>query len=460
MLFFPYTSDSKEIKAKQSPVQNPLLKELLEELKRDYDSLDALGLYTYALVCKAADRDGVVTTHSTVDLLMESLLLFPLNQSAWNDLLSCLEDAAVVESRLRPLADHWTYHYFCAHVQSQAYQQYGDALQLWQQLEVTLFPDSCHVQRELAHTHYQLRDLRSAQAIWQDLHNRFPYDTRGMDALSNILYVQEDAVALASLAYQLAKIDPYRPEVCLVIGNYYSLKQDRAQAVLYFERALALDPATASAWTLLGHELVEWKQTARACRAYRKALELDPKDYRAWYGLGQLYEILSMPLYSLYYFQQACRRHAHDARLWTAVGTTLAGVGQDDAARQALEQALECGDADEVAVLKLADLYVKAKQPDNAANCYMRHLQSQYALTHQDDKLVSLPLLLQGLPTIESAQATAILYLARYHQNNGQEETAGIFASRLLEFAGPEKEEAKALLRALKSSRSGLQFSS
>ena len=29
------------------------------------------------------------------------------------------------------------------------------------------------------------------------------------------------------------------------------------------------------------------------------------RDFRAWYGLGQAYEILKMPLYSLYYYRMA-----------------------------------------------------------------------------------------------------------------------------------------------------------
>ena len=34
-------------------------------------------------------------------------------------------------------------------------------------------------------------------------------------------------------------------------------------------------------------------------------LEASCKDYRAWYGLGQTYEILKMPYYSLYYYNEA-----------------------------------------------------------------------------------------------------------------------------------------------------------
>ena len=122
------------------------------------------------------------------------------------------------------------------------------------------------------------------------------------------------------------------------------------QAVMYFRRALKLDPSYLSAWTLMGHEYVEMKNTPAAiggpsrnlfcsgrcsancriwCRrhicsnffsqhlfsisaylrcfpaeAYRRAVDLSPRDYRAWYGLGQTYELLRMPYYALYYFRR------------------------------------------------------------------------------------------------------------------------------------------------------------
>ena len=34
-------------------------------------------------------------------------------------------------------------------------------------------------------------------------------------------------------------------------------------------------------------------------------IEVNQRDYRAWYGLGQIYEILKMPFYCLYYFRRA-----------------------------------------------------------------------------------------------------------------------------------------------------------
>ena len=48
-----------------------------------------------------------------------------------------------------------------------------------------------------------------------------------------------------------------------------------------FRRALRVDPAYATAWTLLGHEYVEMRNLPAACEAYRRATEGDARDYRA-----------------------------------------------------------------------------------------------------------------------------------------------------------------------------------
>ena len=58
----------------------------------------------------------------------------------------------------------------------------------------------------------------------------------------------------------------------ILSGNYYSLRQQHEKAVLYFQRALKLNPQYLSAWTLMGHEFMELKNTTAAIQAYRQAI--------------------------------------------------------------------------------------------------------------------------------------------------------------------------------------------
>lgn len=55
-------------------------------------------------------------------------------------------------------------------------------------------------------------------------------------------------------------------------GNYYSLRSEHQKAVLYFQRALSLDPQYLSAWILMGHEFIELQNSNAAIQCYRQAI--------------------------------------------------------------------------------------------------------------------------------------------------------------------------------------------
>lgn len=58
----------------------------------------------------------------------------------------------------------------------------------------------------------------------------------------------------------------------LFLGNYYSLRSEHQKAVLYFQRALSLDPQYLSAWILMGHEFIELQNSNAAIQCYRQAI--------------------------------------------------------------------------------------------------------------------------------------------------------------------------------------------
>jgi anaphase-promoting complex subunit 8 len=89
--------------------------------------------------------------------------------------------------------------------------------------------------------------------------------------------------------------------------------------VVYFQRALKLNPNCLEAWILIGHEYVEMKNPNAAIEAYRRAADMNPNDFRAWYGLGQTYEMLVMPYYALFYFRKAAQLRPNDARMWVCL---------------------------------------------------------------------------------------------------------------------------------------------
>ena len=366
--------------------RNPYLQQLSYELLDAYEAeqLDAFGLHVYGMVLSAGRTSVLPPSSPTAQsVLIQSILQFPYNWSAWLDLgsLAVSTDQRDVverdiEEHLQPaLAGHFMYHFFCAHLQAER-QSHADALLIYERwMDPTLFGGSPYLLSQHALCSYHTRDFSSAKSLLQDLHNHMPYRLDSMDVYSNILYVQEDSVALSQLAHIAVQVDKYRAETCCIVGNYYSLKQQRAKAIQYFQRALKMDRTFTSAWTLMGHEYVEWKQTANAMEAYRRAVQVSPGDYRAWYGLGQTYELLNMNLYALYYYKQAAQLRPYDARMWCAVGMTYSQLKRTGDAIRAYERALQQDESEGVATQKLAALYRQEGRNEDAANCYMRHLE-------------------------------------------------------------------------------------
>ena len=122
------------------------------------------------------------------------------------------------------------------------------------------------------------------------------------ELLSNII-LQEMKPELSHLAHHCFEINKYRVETCCVVGeydqlpcvfgglgtqrvsiyftvimmtsisaNFYSLQACHEKAILYFQRALRLNPRYLSAWTLMGHEYMEMKNTSAAIESYRQAI--------------------------------------------------------------------------------------------------------------------------------------------------------------------------------------------
>lgn len=58
------------------------------------------------------------------------------------------------------------------------------------------------------------------------------------------------------------------------LGNLYSIKSDHSKSVLYFKKAVRMNPFHVTAWTLLGHEYIEMKNAFAAIISYRQALSM------------------------------------------------------------------------------------------------------------------------------------------------------------------------------------------
>ncbi|PSN36214.1 Cell division cycle protein 23 [Blattella germanica] len=265
-----------DITTPPDPSQNASLRDLLSELMKDHlaRKLDGYELYLYGIVLKRLEL-----FKEAVDVLVEATHKEPLHWGSWLELETLITDRTKLNSLILP--DHWMKQFFLGHTYLEQ-QLNEDALEIYCALQQHGFSRSTYLIAQAAIAFHNRRDVDAAIATFRRLQKFDPYRLDNLDTYSNLLYVKELRVELAHLAHQACEIDKYRVETCCVVGNYYSLRSEHQKAVLYFQRALKLNPQYLSAWTLMGHEFMEMKNTNAAIQSYRQAIEVNRRDYRAW----------------------------------------------------------------------------------------------------------------------------------------------------------------------------------
>jgi len=407
------------------------LKQLRVELERLHRAggLDAYSLYVYGLVLRKLSLPELA-----MQVLCASIESEPGHWGAWLE-LSCLVTSRDKLAQLK-LPDHWCRHIFLAHTYLEL-QQNDQAVEIYFGLSKAGLAESTYIMAQVAIAFHNMRQVDQAVTYFKQLGEVDPYRLDNLDTYSNLLYVKEQRVELAHLAHRTNMIDKYRTETCCVIGNYYSLRSQHEKAVVYFQRALKLNPGYLSALTLMGHEYMEMKNTHAAIQSYRQAIEVNRRDYRAWYGLGQTYEILKMPFYCLYYYKQAQELRPSDSRMLVALGESYEKLDKTQDAMKCFWKAHCVGDIEGgIALLRLGRLYDKTNDTDQAAAAY-----NQYIIETEA----------QGI-TDRDEQSGAYKYLASYYLKQDMLNEASEFAMKCTEFADV-REEAKALLKEIASRR-------
>jgi len=427
-------------------VKNQELKAIEEQLAALYEQrlLDGLNLYLYGITLRGLDLKVEARR-----ILLQSVRSFPCNWSAWLDIVaisSDLDDTAEAANVDLDLPDHWMTNFFRAALHMEL-QRNEDARQLYVQLR-RHFPESSYIVSQIATCFYNMRNFDASQLSFDEVRKKDPYKLASLDTYSNILYVKEQSAALSHLARQAVKIDKYTPEACCIIGNYYSLKGEHEKSVTYFQRALCLNRNFTPAWILMGHEFMEMKNTPAAIDAYRTAVNINQRDYRAWYGLGQTYELLNLHFYALFYYRRAMALRPEDARMWCAMAQCYEFMDRKAEALKCYEKAHRLGDRERMALPRLAKLHRDLGDRRQAAAYYRQMLPQQGGA-----RCPWYPKASGGGLTAEAVEA--LRFLMGFYQEEGRLGECEACAAQLLDTAGPEKDEAKAVLQELRAASDG-----
>ncbi|CAH0005108.1 unnamed protein product [Clonostachys byssicola] len=290
--------------------------------------------YLYGMVLAKEKNDKKALSY-----FIQSVHKYTMNWGCWLEMTSLISRVEDLNQILAECPQNIVSYMFHLHTSLELYQQSSGLASSLEQL-LSIFPTSSFLLTCNALLAYHSKDLMAAEQHFGRLLSLHPHRLDSLDHYSNILYVLNLRPKLAFLAHICSSIDRFRPESCVVIGNYYSLLSMHDKAVQYFRRALTLDRSCLSAWTLMGHEYVELKNTHAAIESYRRAVDVNRRDYRAWYGLGQTYEMIEMHTYALWYYKKAAGLRPWDGKMWMAVGSCLQKMGRERDGIKALKRAL------------------------------------------------------------------------------------------------------------------------
>jgi anaphase-promoting complex subunit 8 len=141
--------------------------------------------------------------------------------------------------------------------------------------------------------------------------------------------------------------------------------------------------------------------------------------------------------------------------MWCAMGQCYLGLKRRSDAIRSYERAVSNHDTEGTATRKLATLYSEDGNVEQAARCYLRHLELMYQAQvsqapSEIDGRIPVQVIISSV-NVDEAEAEALLFLAHYHRDHDEFEVASMCCSRLLDYPGQEKEDAKALLREIRS---------
>ncbi|KAL2887799.1 Anaphase-promoting complex subunit 8 [Ceratocystis lukuohia] len=348
--------------------------------------------YLYGMVLAKDSND-----QKAMEYFINSVHLFPMNWGCWLELTNIVTRSELLNEITAQLPQNIMSFIFHVHTSLELYQHSSNLLNSLEQL-IIIFPTSAFLLTCTALLAYHAKDFYGAEQTFSKLLALHPHRLDSLDHYSNILYVLGMRPKLAFLAHLCSNVDRFRPESCVVIGNYYSLLSMHEKAVQYFRRALTLDRSCLSAWTLMGHEYVELKNTHAAIESYRRAVDVNRRDYRAWYGLGQTYEMLEMHAYSLWYYKRACGLRPWDGKMWMAIGTCTQKMGHYQEAIKALKRAL------------MADAYYEmGSSPGSGDNFRVRGVPRQM----DPEVLLQIALMHEQLDDIPTSKAYMELCMAQ-----------------------------------------------
>lgn len=307
--------------------------ELRDSLERSMAKQQADGylLYVYGLVLHKFR-----VKKKSIEVLAEAIERNPSNWSAWFMLATIIDDEKQLHDLQLPNHLFKVFFYYMISLELDL-RNLSFANIDYKELEAYVkkhFKNSFFIKTLIAKSLSHTGERNMAINIFIKFQDDDPYRVDAMDIYSNALYVEKEKRLLARLAFVLGRVDSISAEANCCIANSYSAREQHTKAIVYFTRALRINPDHVNAWTLIGHEYLEVKSIDKALQAYRNAIFINKRDHRAWLGLGNTFETIMTnvqnPNYEpcLYYYSQVAKYKPNDQNMFLGMGSIYEKIGE------------------------------------------------------------------------------------------------------------------------------------
>ncbi len=146
---------------------------------------------------------------------------------------------------------------------------------------------------------------------------------------------QAMARALAERAAAMSGDDPI---ILSVLGAVHTFVRNFGTARVLLERAIALDPNAAWAWSRLGWLENYSDQPERALEDFARALRLsplDPMNFNNYAGMGAAHHVAQDYDRATALYRRALEERPHASWIYRNLASSLSGAGRDEEAKQA-----------------------------------------------------------------------------------------------------------------------------
>ena len=144
-----------------------------------------------------------------------------------------------------------------------------------------------------------------------------------------------------SLAERAAEMSSDDPIILAVLGTVHTFVRSYGTARVLLERAVALDPNGAWAWTRLGWLETYTDQPQKAIGHFQRALRLspiDPMNFNNYVGIGSAHIVAQEYDAAAAYYRRALEERPNASWIYRNLASSLSGAGRVEEAKQAFAE--------------------------------------------------------------------------------------------------------------------------